>query len=351
MAQYPNQNNLNELASWAIVAFAMILFWPLGLVLLFKKLSSCRTDGRKRHPYDLRQEGRSAPAGSAGADALPSGKGLVAGGTAVTAVFAVAMLGSFAEALSAQSMHDFFSRIALLLGFCGAGVVMLYCGLLRARKSRRFRRYLTLIGKREVVTVATLAEAMPETQEKTLADLQEMLDEGVLPRGYLDHAGERLVLTEDGLPEEAPAPVPPGMEREDAILREIREVNDAVQNPELSAQIDRVGEITGRIFACLRENPAKEAQLRSFLSYYLPTTLKILRAYAQMESQGVDGENIAAAKARIEGMMDKVVEGFEKQLDRLFQDDALDVTSDVAVLEQMLRKDGLSQDGNLTMGG
>ena len=86
------------------------------------------------------------------------------------------------------------------------------------------------------------------------------------------------------------------------------------------------------------------------MSYYLPTTLKILRAYAQMEAQGIEGENIKAAKSRIEGMMDKVVDGFEKQLDRLFQDDAMDIATDVEVLERMLDKDGLGGQG-MTLGG
>ena len=108
------------------------------------------------------------------------------------------------------------------------------------------------------------------------------------------------------------------------------------------SKIDRIGEITSKIYAYVKQNPGKEDQLRSFLNYYLPTTLKILKAYARMEDQGVEGENIRAAKARIEGMMDKVVDGFEKQLDRLFEVDTMDVTADVQVLEQMLEKDGLS---------
>ena len=86
------------------------------------------------------------------------------------------------------------------------------------------------------------------------------------------------------------------------------------------------------------------------MNYYLPTTLKILRAYAQMEAQGIEGENITAATDRIEGMMDKVVDGFEKQLDKLFQDDAMDITTDVEVLERMLDKDGLGGEG-MTLGG
>ena len=99
-----------------------------------------------------------------------------------------------------------------------------------------------------------------------------------------------------------------------------------------------------------RNRPEKAPQLHSFLSYYLPTTLKILRAYSQLEDQEVSGENITSAMERIEGMMDKVVEGFEKQLDLLFQGDAMDITTDVEVLERMLAKDGLSGQEGMTLG-
>ncbi|MCI9119028.1 MAG: hypothetical protein HFF32_05120, partial [Flavonifractor sp.] len=136
-----------------------------------------------------------------------------------------------------------------------------------------------------------------------------------------------------------------------AILAEIKAVNDAIDNEKMSAQIDRIGVITAKILDYQKTHPEKAAQLHSFLSYYLPTTLKILRAYAQMEAQGIEGENIRSAKGRIEGMMDKVVEGFEKQLDRLFQNDAMDITTDVEVLERMLEKDGLSGGQGLTLGG
>ena len=112
----------------------------------------------------------------------------------------------------------------------------------------------------------------------------------------------------------------------------------------MSRKIDRIGEITAKILDYQRQHPDSEPELRSFLNYYLPTTLKILRSYAQMENQGIEGENITAAKQRIEGMMDKVVEGFEKRLDKLFRSDAVDITSDVQVLEQMLQQDGLSAD-------
>ena len=204
--------------------------------------------------------------------------------------------------------------------------------------------------------MTTLAEATGYAPRKIREDLQDMLDDGIFPLGYLDLGSDRLFLTDDGIqdrpkeePEKAPEP-PREVERAEAVLAEIRALNDAIEDPEMSRKIDRIGEITGNIFAYLREKPDKEDKLRSFLSYYLPTTLKILGSYAQLEAQGVEGENISAAKERIEGMMDKVVEGFEQQLDRLFQDDAMDITSDVAVLERMLEKDGLGSSG-MTLGG
>ena len=140
---------------------------------------------------------------------------------------------------------------------------------------------------------------------------------------------------------EAPVRETPA-EKENAVLAEIRAVNDDIDNPRLSAQIDRIGVITAKIFDYQKTHPEKSPQLHSFLSYYLPTTLKILRAYAQLEDQEVSGENISSAMKRIENMMEKVVEGFEKQLDQLFQGDVLDITTDVEVLERMMAKDGLS---------
>ena len=134
-------------------------------------------------------------------------------------------------------------------------------------------------------------------------------------------------------------------------IREMKRLNDSIKDETISRQIDRLEEVSGKIFDCVKADPEKLPQIRKFMNYYLPTTLKILRSYAQLEDQEVDGQNISAAMERIENMMDKVVEGFEKQLDQLFQGDALDITTDVEVLERMLAKDGLSSQGGLHLGG
>jgi len=386
MANYSQDNN--GLMSWLIIIFMLLVFPPIGLLLLFRKLMN-ETGGRNRstgqHPYDVRwasqnqnqnrnqsqnpyqnqsqtvppvkQQPQGNPATKAKHIPLSRNRGnsMTIIGIILAVIFGIGTIGTLTSALAADALLKMLPAIIITLGFACAGLVVFYSGMARTRQTKRWFRYLALIGKRETVSVTSLAEAMPTTVRKAWDDLQDMLENGVLPRGYLDPSSRNLVLTEDGLPVDQPKAkqesAPKGMEREDAVLAEIKEVNDSIENPELSRKIDRVGEITGKIFAYLRENPDKEDQLRSFLSYYLPTTLKVLRAYAQMEAQDVEGENIKATKARIEGMMDKVVEGFEAQLDKLFQNNAMDITSDVAVLEQMLKNDGLSQGDGLQIGG
>lgn len=391
-----NRKSDGDFASWIPVLIFLFCFPPVGVVLLVLKLMGAtgkKQGGVGRHPYDIQREGgaqrqQAAPKpgergqqraqqqsdrvqqrGYVRRDTVPGkqkkavsvdhlpGRGLTVFGSIMAGVFGLGTIIEFFEALSWGGLWASMGSISALLGFFGVGLFLTYLGVTKNKKAKRYRKYLALIGRRDSISVTTLAQAMGVSVHKAVSDLQDMLDDGVFPTGYLDMSTGRLVLNGDGIqdepePESEPvqAEAPKGMEREEGVLTEIREVNDAIADPVMSAKIDRIGEITGKIFAYLREKPDKEGQLRSFLSYYLPTTLKILRAYAQMEAQGIEGENISAAKERIEGMMDKVVDGFEKQLDKLFQDDAMDITTDVEVLERMLDKDGLGGQG-MTMGG
>ena len=287
---------------------------------------------------------------------FPHGKGLTIAGGIVSGIFGFAFLMQFAEAASWGGLEYYVTDLIALLGFLCLGLVLLFCGLAKTAKGKRYRKYMNLIGTRRTVSVTALAKTSGTGRRKVLDDLQDMLDDGLLPTGYLDLSRDLLVLSEDGIPDEEPIvqaqPEPEPAQDDNAILAEIRAVNDAIPDPVMSEKIDRIGEITGKILDYQRQNPGKDSQLRSFLNYYLPTTLKILRSYAQLDAQGVEGENITAAKKRIEGMMDKVVAGFENQLDQLFRDSAMDISSDVAVLEQMLEKDGLSGNNRgMTLGG
>ena len=291
------------------------------------------------------------------------GTGLIIAGSIVSGIFALGSTAIFIDMIQMIAngygwwTDEFIGLLACLM-FLASGLSMLVSGIGRNRRSERYLNYLAYIGANREVALAPMAASFGVPVSKLCKDLRRMLSKGILPTGYLDLAEGKLYLTEMGY--HAPEPkreAPPVQEetpqqaaaREDDILREIRQVNDDIPDAAMSAKIDRIEEITGKILKYQKEHPNKEGQLRTFLNYYLPTTLKILRAYAQLDAQGIEGENISAAKKRIEDMMDQVVSGFEKQLDKLFQDDAMDITSDVEVLENMLKKDGLSDEGGITM--
>lgn len=131
------------------------------------------------------------------------------------------------------------------------------------------------------------------------------------------------------------------LEKERA-LSEMRRLNDTIADEKISEQIDHLEEVTGKIIDQVVAQPKKLPQIRRFLDYYLPTTLKILNAYDRMDGTGIDGENISTTKTKVAGMMDTITKAFDKQLDALFGEEALDVSTDITVMENLLAREGLS---------
>ena len=130
------------------------------------------------------------------------------------------------------------------------------------------------------------------------------------------------------------------VERERAVS-EMHRLNDAIADETVSAQIDRLEDATKKIIDHVAQNPTKLPQIRRFMDYYLPTTLKLLNAYDRMDAVGVSGTNIDGTKGKIEDMMETICTAFDKQLDALFGDEALDISTDITVMEQMLAREGI----------
>ena len=129
-------------------------------------------------------------------------------------------------------------------------------------------------------------------------------------------------------------------------VSEMKRLDDAIEDAEISADIVRLEDVSQKIFDRVREDPAKLPQIRRFMDYYLPTTLKILNAYDRATAAGISGENVDATRAKVEGMMKTIVGAFEKQLDALFGTEAMDISTDITVLETMMRREGLAENGD-----
>ena len=127
-------------------------------------------------------------------------------------------------------------------------------------------------------------------------------------------------------------------------LKKLRAANDAIPDEALSADIDRMERASADIFNYISAHPEKASQIRKFMNYYLPTTLKLLNSYERLSKQSVKGENITSTMFNIAGMMHTVADAFEKQLDSLFTDEAMDISADITVFESMLKQEGFVEE-------
>ena len=132
-----------------------------------------------------------------------------------------------------------------------------------------------------------------------------------------------------------------------AHLETIAGLGAKIDHPQVRAKVDKLGGTCQRIFDYVRQNPKSADDLRKFMNYYLPTLEKLVKTYELMEEQGVEGENITASKARISDMLDTMDVAFEKQLDALFGDAALDIDTDITVMEGMMAQEGLTDAGKM----
>ncbi len=159
--------------------------------------------------------------------------------------------------------------------------------------------------------------------------------------------------TPEAKPEPKPEPEQPsstGNPELDAVVNQgrrsverIRQLNDEIPDYKVSAQLKQIEILTASIIDQVEKKEDKLKQTRQFMNYYLPTTIKLLEQYVQLQDVGLRGENISAGMQQIEELLDKVIVAFQKQLDSLFERDVVDITADIQVMEQMMAAQGLTQ--------
>lgn len=147
------------------------------------------------------------------------------------------------------------------------------------------------------------------------------------------------------IPKTGDAAVDSLVEKGQDMLAQIRRENDLIPDADLTSRMNQLDDVANRIFRTVAEQPQKAPQIRRFMDYYLPTTLKMLAGYRKMDERQVTGKNAEETRGQIRQAMDTVLRAFNKQLDALYQDDMLDLSTDIDVMETMLRQDGLIDSG------
>lgn len=370
----PNKPDKNEVWSWVVIAILFAFAWPVGLIVLFAKLSDRkRKSGRGAQATIITAETEDTVKSTTDSEGKT---GTTAGqpkkskssilrrtpkvsdgnanvlrniGIVLTIIGSIVLFDKASDYLFfLQDGHWawFLEEVFFPMGITAGGLGLLLGSHWMRRRLRRYAKYQAIAGKKPTVTISQLAAAADVSPRRVENDLEQMVQKGFwgkeayldLGRGVLVRTFEAAEDLEQAQKEAQPIPEET-REGYSGQLRDIRYANDRIADPVISAKIDRLEDLAGKIFRIVEEEPAKKAKASTFLNYYLPTTQKLLDSYADFEESGVSGENVSQAKQRIASTMDNIVAGFERQLDQLYQSDAMDVDSDIRVMEQMLRRD------------
>lgn len=366
-----------DVGGWILIA-ALFAFglWPIGLIALISKLSdkpkkvnssrggmrtstspnanvSSRSKVEKSVVKTAKQMNRAPKASD------KTARILVIVGAAITAIFGISLVTMLGEVIAYGWYSYMMEELFPMCGFFAGGVAMLVAGQRMKRRSARVARYLAVMGERGYISVEELCTVTGKSRKKVESDLDFMVEKGLLGAGaYLDSGRGVFFRSADAFADYAnetakKANVTPKEANEGyaGALRAIRSANDRIADAVLSEKIDHLETVAGKIFREVEQHPEKQQQAATFLNYYLPTTLKLLDSYAKFEEAGIEGENLSRAQERIEETMDALIKGFDKQLDDLYRNEAMDIDSDIRVMENMLRRDTASVEDDFGLGG
>lgn len=136
--------------------------------------------------------------------------------------------------------------------------------------------------------------------------------------------------------------IDPIVEEGNRALSEMGRLYMSIKDPEVKAKINEIMRITDKITQDAIADPSDIPQIKKFMNYYLPTTIKLLNTYDRMSSQGIEGENLDKTMNSINTMLDDAIVAYKKMLDSLFANQALDIETDINVMNTMLAREGLS---------
>ena len=288
-----------------------------------------------------------------------------------------ALGGLFEYMLTAH--YGFFSGFGLgaAVFFGALGGWLLYKGTSTLGLIKRFRIYRKSLGNKSYVELSRLSALVNRPVSFVVKDVRQMIEKGWFKEGHLDDEETTLIASNETYQQylessaelrkrrqedeerkarekkeaetaaakaRANKEVQDVLDKGNAYIDRIHRCNDAIPGEEISAKISRMELLVRRIFERAEAHPEIIPDLKKMMNYYLPTTVKLLEAYEDMDRQPVQGENIRNSKREIEETIDTLNLAFERLLDSIFQDTAWDVSSDISVLNTMLAQEGLKGD-------
>ena len=385
-----NNRGKSDFFSWLVI---IILFgsgaWPIALFLLIRKLFASDVPKEKRREAPplsqaerdewqdqeleklkkkLQQRQNAEKAKEAIRSFVKSPKEDKNNAVVLTIAGALVMAATaFLAIMSISATGNQALQLSTALGGFLGGASMFAGGVMMRRRMQRESAYLAIIGPNEAMEIDGIAKKVGVSKKQAERDLQRMIDKGYFGEtayinkelGYifmssradveLAEAREAAMhKTREATRKEAAKQNAGAYEK---ILAQIRDVNDRIPDAAMTEKITQIENITREIFRAVEQEPEKRGKIDRFMSYFLPTTLKLLESYANMEKTNIDGKNINQSMRSIEVAMDTIVEGFRHQLDDLYRTDAVSIETELDVLTKMINRETVTAKQEFGLGG
>jgi 5-bromo-4-chloroindolyl phosphate hydrolysis protein len=264
-----------------------------------------------------------------------------------------------------------FITLGLMFSFFVLSIALVLRGVNLRKRVKRFKEYVRTLDSHSYCSIEELAVAVRKKNKFVVKDLRKMIDLGMFPQAHIDdkqtcfmlndevyenylnsqealkYRNEAELKRQEELNKEINDPEKKelryALEIGKNYIEQIKSANDAIHREEISTKLFRLQNIVSQIFNYLENNPKKLPEVNKFTNHYLPITLKLVNAYKELNDQPVQGDNIKSAKNEIKNTIDTINNAFEKLLDDLFGEIALDISTDISVLETLFTQEGLTK--------
>ena len=289
-------------------------------------------------------------------------------------------LSNASDILFAFYYFDLYYPIQSLITLCidllpaGIGAVLAVIGLQKIQFAKRGIKYQNLLRGADYATIADMSAALSIPEDRIRKDLKKMMGSHLFQNCYFDDEETCFILSKEvydhylsmkenlqqkqmeaermqKLQNEDPnaAALEELRKTGETYIQKIRQINIALPEPEISEKLDKLENVCSRIFGYVVNNPEKLPQIRKFMSYYLPTTLKLSEAYQELELRAIETDDIRNTKQEIRDALDNINLAFQNLYANLMQKDLIGLSADISALETMLSQEGLIEN-DLHMG-
>ena len=274
---------------------------------------------------------------------------------------AIVLLVLLSVGLAEGNTGTLLTSTLILTPIIAAFILMICKGNSLLARVRRFFRYRTFLKGSSFGSIEQLAAFSGRQKDFVVKDLKKMIQNGMFEQAFLDEEETCVMLdretyqqylnlqkrmeqkkesslNDDGEQSEQAAMIAVGRE----YIDQIRAANDAIPGQEISEKLDKLENVTAKVFWYVEQHPEKLSDIQNFMSYYLPTTLKLVNAYREFGEKAERSQEIQYAQSEILHILDTINLAFANLLNSLYEEDILDITTDISTLEKVLAQDGLT---------